>query len=809
MSQQIKRRRRRPEGAKITCLAILTALTACGDMLDYVTPRGGSIGTTVDVVLHGASLENPKEILFYNDCLRATDVAPGTKPAAEVKARFTIARACTPGEHVFRLRTATALSEPVTFWVSPFPAVREAETKQGENDTPQKAQIVPLNSTVEGEIQPGPDADVDVYRVEMRAAQRLSVEVEGMRLGTSVQGGENDLMLRILGPGGKVLIESKDTGLFVQDPAASIMTTEAGPYFIEIRQQIYTQPKLGFYRAHIGSFSRPLALFPAGGERGTEQPVRVLGDPKGVRVETVKVPGKLGDFGYFAGSPGEQPPSPNRFRVSGYANVLASGGPEPTPVETLPAALNGILDTNKSATFRFMAKKADQWRIQVFARSLGSPMDPKIHIRPATSDKPVLEADDAKLSELGYPSARGTWAIPASLDPLTLFKPPADGEYILEIEDTQQRTGPLFVYRIEIEPLRETILTHISTSEGAPLPRLLGVAVPRGSRWTVDVQIAPGLGSQYKGDLTLEAKGLPRGVEMFAPPIPKGQNRVPVQFYASDDAEEKIKFFELLLRSADGKTPIESHSHQSFATINRNVERPLHMTFLDRYAMAVTQPAPFRVEIESPKIPLVQNGELALKVHIIRNEGFKDAVDISADWLPANVQKGGVVTIAPDKTEAELNIRAAANAAPGTYKINLNAATGAGAARIRISTPFVPIIVAVPYMKITMRRSSVEQGHKGEITASVELAKTFTGEAVLGLKNLPKGVRLLEPKPKVTPLTREVVFDIQADADALGGLYKDVACDVAVTANGQTIHQQSGAGILRVDPVRVATAVSK
>jgi hypothetical protein len=799
-------------------LVLFSTITAFGDMLEYVTPRGGSIGTTVDAVLHGANLQDPREVRFYDDCIRVTNVAPGVKPDKEVKARFAIGSGCAPGEHVLRLRTATGLSEAVTFWVSPFVAVKEIEKKQGENDTPEKAQIVPLNSTVEGEILGGQDADVDFYRVDLRAGERLTVEVEGMRLGTAVQGGENDLMLRILGPSRKLLAESKDTALFVQDPVASIVTPVAGPYFIEIKQQIYTAPRLAFYRAHIGTFTRPLALFPAGGERGTNLDVRVLGDPKGERIESVRLPDRLGDFEYFSGQRGEVPPSPNRLRVSPYPNVMASQEVDLTPVPALPAALNGILDQNNTGQFRFTAKKGDVWKIQVFARSLGSPMDPIVRIRAVNSDKNVLEADDAKLAELGYPSARNGWALPASLDPLALFKPNTDGDYVLEIEDTEGRKGPLFVYRIEIERVRETILTHLSMNDGVAMPRLLGVSIPRGSRWTVDVQLAPGLGSQYKGDLVLEATGLPRGVEMTVQPVAKGQNRVPVQFYASDDAESQIRFFEMRVRSADGKTPIKSRSHQSVATMNRGVDRPLHVVFLDRYALAVTDPAPFHVELERPRVPLVQNGELALKAHIVRNEGFTGAVEISADWLPQNVSKGGVVTIAPDKTDAELTIRAGGNAAAGTYKIVLNASTttgdrATGAGRVRISTDFVPLTIAEPYMKITLRRSAVEQGRAGEITATVDLAKTFNGEATLGLKNLPKGVTLVEPKPKVTSQTREVVFGIQAGADALAGLYKDVACDVSVTSNGETVHQQAGSGLLRVDPARTpsttATAVSK
>ncbi|HEY3739708.1 MAG TPA: PPC domain-containing protein [Bryobacteraceae bacterium] len=783
---------------------VLFSVCAFGDMLEYVTPRGGSIGTTVEVVLHGANLENPKEIRLDDDCIVATDVAAGAKPGNEVKARFRIGLGCAPGEHVLRLRTATNLSEPVTFWVSPFPAVREIEKGQGENDTPQKAQIVPLNSTVEGEIARGQDADVDVYRVDMRAGERLSVEVEGMRLGTAAQGGVNDLMLRILNSDGQELAVSKDTALFVEDPVASIVTPAAGPYFIEIKQQIFTAPKLAFYRAHIGGFTRPLALFPAGGERGTSVDVRVLGDPTGDRVERVELPDTNGDSPYFSGAPGEKPPSPNRLRVSPYPNVMAAAdGTSPASVLALPAALNGILDKNNSAQFRFSAKKGQAWRVQVFARSLGSPMDPIIRIRPANSDKNILIADDAILAELGYPSARGTWALPASLDPLAMFKPPADGDYILEIADTQGRTGPLFVYRIEIEPVHETILTYLSTTDGAPQPRVTGVAVPRGSRWTIDLQLAPGLGSEYKGDLIVEATGLPRGVEMIAQPVLKGQNHVPVQFYASDDADARIQFFDLTVQATDRKTPIESHPHQSVATMNRGIESAMHVVFLNHYAMAVTDPAPFHVEMEKPRAPLVQNGELTFKVHVVRSDGFKGPIVLAASWLPPNVSKGPAVTIAPDKTDGEFTIHAAAKALPGEYQVALNAWTQTSE-RIRISTEFVPVSIVEPYLKITLRRSSVEQGRAGQMKASVEVAKSFSGEAILGLKNLPKGVKLVDPKPKVTSSTREVVFDIEASTDALAGLYNGVTCDVSVTTNGETQHQQAGSGLLRVDPSRIA-----
>src|SRR5580704_14089789 len=87
-------------------------------MVDYVLPRGGSRGSTVEVEFHGASLENPREVLFYQPGIRAVGFVPAAKPGEGFRVKFQIAPDCPLGEHVLRVRTATALSDAVTFWVS-------------------------------------------------------------------------------------------------------------------------------------------------------------------------------------------------------------------------------------------------------------------------------------------------------------------------------------------------------------------------------------------------------------------------------------------------------------------------------------------------------------------------------------------------------------------------------------------------------------------------------------------------------------------------------------------------------------------
>jgi hypothetical protein len=774
-------------------------------MVDYVLPRGGGRGATVEVEFHGTALEIPKEIVFYGKGITTSEPISYGKPGESFRVKFFIAPDCPVGEHVLRVRTATALSDAVTFWVSRFQTVYEWESKIGENDTVEKAKAVPMNVTVEGQILLGPDMDVDMYRVEAREGQRISVEVEAVRLGTLHFGGENDLAVRILDAAGKEIARDDDSALYVQDPVLSVVAPKAGPYFIEIRQQIYEAPRQAWYRAHIGDFSRPTAVFPAGGQAGTTIEVRILGDPAGARTEKIALPERAGNFDYLG-----EAPSPNVLRVSPYPNTIWERDEQPA---TLPAALNGILDTPGAAqTFRFAAKKGQAWKVQVFSRSLGAPVDPKMWVRAANVPRHLLDAEDARMQDLGLPSARGNWHIKDQLDPVAVFRAPADGDYILGIEDTRGAGGADHVYRVEIEPLADVIYTHITAPDGYQMARLTSLAIPRGGRWTVDVQLAQGLGNNYKGEVELEARGLPKGVTMVAPRYTKGATRLPVQFAAAADAEPGTALIEILARPADRKTPLESASRQAFALVNRPGEQPWHFVFLDRYALAVTDPAPFDVKLDEPATPLAQNGELLLHVKVKRHGDYNGPVEIQPDWAPPGVQKEGVVTIPKDKDEATFRLQADAKAAPGVYRLAMNASTSgtgdgySGVGRVRVSSEFVELHVTEPYLTVELQRTSVERGGQVQLVGVLKQNKAFEGKATLKLQNLPKGLRMLEPAPQIGANDMEVVFRVAADADALAGLYKGISCEVTFTENGQTIRQHTGSGMVRVDAGKTAEA---
>src|SRR5579871_3805860 len=112
-----------------------------------------------------------------------------------------------------------------------------------------------------------------------------------------------------------------------------------------------------------------------------------------------------------------------------------------------------------------------------------------------------------------------------------------------------------------------------------------------------------------------------------------------------------------------------------------------------------------------------------------------------------------------------------------------------GVGRIRGSSGFVGLRVAEPYLTVDLGRSSVEQGKPSEIVGTLKQNQPFPGKATVTLRQLPKGVKMLDPAPQISAKDTEVVFHIEADPDALAGLYKNVGCELSFQEEGQTVKQ--------------------
>src|SRR5207253_1138811 len=188
---------------------------ASSPVLNSINPRGGQRSTETIVLFNGARLTDAKEIFFYYPGISVSKFEVVND--GQVKATVKIAADCRLGEHAMRVRTASGISELRTYYVGALPQIEEKEPNS-DFAAPQK---IPLNVTVNGVID---NEDVDYFAFEAKKGQRVTAEIEGMRLGYTLF----DPYVAILDSKRFELAASDDSPLLGQDGAASVIIPADG-----------------------------------------------------------------------------------------------------------------------------------------------------------------------------------------------------------------------------------------------------------------------------------------------------------------------------------------------------------------------------------------------------------------------------------------------------------------------------------------------------------------------------------------------------------------------------------------------------
>ena len=180
----------------------------------------------------------------------------------------------------------------------------------------------------------------------------------------------------------------------------------SGDYYIHVRQQLYKGGRWIYYRAHVGNFMRPTLAYPLGGQARSQAAVTLLGDGLGKSSQLVTWPTETGDWAFYPGEEGEQPPSSLPLRISPFPNALEAASKRIHPV---PVALNGIIASpGEEDVFEVTLEKEVSYRICAFARGNGSPLDSSVWIRHVDAEEPEATMDDATWSTKGETSD-STW----------------------------------------------------------------------------------------------------------------------------------------------------------------------------------------------------------------------------------------------------------------------------------------------------------------------------------------------------------------------------------------------------------------
>jgi hypothetical protein len=768
----------------------LAALALFGSFVEAASPdfstsipRGGQAGSEVKISIIGARLSDAEEVVFHYPGITAKELkVVGDK---KVDVTLVIAPDCRLGEHHLRLRCRSGISYARNFWVSQFPNVDEVEP----NDDFAAPQKISMNVTIEAEAKP---EETDYYQISVKKGERISVEVEGLRINNINQNIAIDPYVAILNKDRFEIASADGSALLKQESILSIEAPEDGDYIVEVRDAAYQGR--GRYRAHIGNFPRPTAIYPAGGKAGSEIEFTMLGDVKGPYPFKAKLPETAfnNQVGIFAPRAGMSPPSPNEVRISPFDNILEK---EPNNVHTevassgvLPLAFNGILQAEGDVDFfKFTAKKDQSYQFRVFANSIGTPVDP------------VLTVYNDKMGALGSSDdADGT------KDGKVDFKAPADGDYLVKINDMLSRGGVDYVYRVESIVAPPTIDVTMGEMIRRDFQYLKQFNVPQGGYYTMVVSTTR---RGVAGDLKFEMPKLPAGVTLETGVIPKSVSQFPILLKAAPDAPIGGGMYELLVKTIEGDAPVVGKFIQALDFVRGPQNGvPYYTRYHPEVAVSVIEPLPYSVTIDQPKVPIVRNGSLKLKVRAHRKEGYEKPITVRFPWLPPGIASPATMTFKEKETELEYELNANENAELNTWNLSLLAESDDGKGKAFSASPFVNLSVEEPFVQLKISMATARQGETVDMVAEVEQLREFGGEADVQLFGLPAHSTAAVQKLKSD--LEALSFPVVTTDKTPVGQHKGVFCTVTVVKDGEPIiHRLAMGSVLRIDPMpKVAAA---
>ncbi|MBL9085180.1 MAG: PPC domain-containing protein [Planctomycetales bacterium] len=769
----------------VLALAALQAslLSAADPRINSITPLGGKRGTEVAVQINGSNLNDVQELLMFEPGITVKDVQPLKNKKGEVQpnaltAVFTIAPDAMLGNHAIRARTASGITNmPIVFSVGALDIVEEKEP----NSEFASPQAIPLGVTISGQIG---NEDVDYFVVEAKKGDRISAEVEGIRLGR----GFFDPYLAIVDMDRFELARSDDAAVVWHDSACSILAPADGKYVIVLRESTFSAS--GPYLLHVGKFLRPTAVVPAGGKPGETLEVTLLGDPAGPIKQKFTVPQKpqflstifAPDEKYTALLPQDASgvsPSPLAFRVNNLNNVVEvepnDDRMQATACEA-PIAMNGVIEKPGDVdSFAFKATKGQVYEIRVHARSIRSPLDSVLTILRQSNGNGAGNNDDS-----------------GSTDSYLRLSVPADDTYVVQVKDMLAQGGPEYSYRVEVTPIEPSVVLSI-----AEKTQYIDVTMPvaKGNRGALMLNVQR---NNWGGDLALDVQNLPKGMKFETVPVAGNMGSVPVLFSADENASSGFTAADVVAKPTDPKAvPVEGHVRQVSMLVRGQNNRAVFTHTFQRLTTGVIDKLPFKLEVIEPKVPLVKNGSMELKVRAIREKDFKAPIALRLLYNPPGTSSSGSSQIPEGKDEATIQITAGGNAETKDFKIIVLGVATVGNGSVEVASPFTKLTIGQPFFDVAFKAGATEQGKELTYVAQLTNNVEFDGKAKVQLVGLP--AEATSEPVEVTKDSTEATFVVKTTGKTPAGRHKAIYCNLVVTQNGEPIAHTFGPGEIRVD----------
>jgi hypothetical protein len=445
---------------------------------------------------------------------------------------------------------------------------------------------------------------------------------------------------------------------------------------------------------------------------------------------------------------------------------------------TLPHAFNGIIsEPGDIDYFKFAAKAGQVWHIECHARRLGSGLDAVINV-----------FDGAKKHLVGNDDTRKS-------DSYIRFQAPADGDYFVRVYDHLKRGQPDFVYRLELTAAAPKLKLGIQRVDRYSQQRQT-IAVPQGSRFACLVNATR---QDFGGEIELLGDNLPPGIKMVAPPMRSNLNLMPVVFEAEENAPLGGALIDFRGQCKINETTTVTGSFENFAdfVLGQPNNAVYYGCTVDKLGFAVIEKLPFKLELIQPKVPLVRNGQMSIKIVAHKDEGFDEAINLQFPFRSPGVGTTYQITMPKGTSEIMYPLNANGGAQVGKWPmVVIGVSSFKGPAWT--STQMAELEIAEPFVTAEFPRVSIEQGESTQLICKFNQLKPFEGEATAEIVGVPANVVIDTPK-KFTKDTTELVFNVQTSEKSPVGKHGGLFCRVTITQNGEPIVSRAGNALLQIN----------
>jgi hypothetical protein len=682
--------------------------------LSAIYPPGGKQGSSVEVTLSGANLDDGERLVFSHPGITsqpkmsAVDDFHPTPSKVPDQFTVTIAADVPPGIYEARHMGRYGASNPRSFVVGMLNEVLET----GGNQKPENALEVAEGTTVTGRI----DANaIDYFAFNLKAGQRITIDCLAERIDSRA-----NATLVMHGPNGRELARSLD--LEGQDPLLDFTAPADGRYVLALYDFIYGGGPEHFYRLNVAARPHIDFVFPPSGPAGSNNQYTVYGRnlPGGQPADGLTIGNQpLQKLVVNIAIPADEPARTQAAIVGpalprsvmldsieyklaspqGNSNAVAIGvsqGPlvleqEPNGADVpqkiaVPCEFVGQFYPQRDQDWvQFDAKKGEIYWIEVFGHRLGRNCDPSLSILRVTKN----DKGEEVTAEVGYaddapdrPQKVGSDFDISSDDPSYKLMVPEDGVYRVGVRDNfgDSRKDPRYVYRLVIrkpEPdFRVAVFPDSPPNPQNPQVGMETAVVRKGG--TTMLKVVADRQDEFQGDINVSVEGLPAGVTCSGAVLGGNVSTASLVIASTDAAAAWTGPIKVVAKAnIDGQDRVRPARTGSlvWGTPNRQQMPPVYRATRDLVlCVADKEPELALVEIgDGNVVEMALGGKIELPVKVTRRGELKDPVKLTPVYLP-NEMKPKDLAIAngqnDGKLEMELNN---ANIKPGVYTFCMKA----------------------------------------------------------------------------------------------------------------------------------------